>query len=88
MEAKQEQEIMKEVRELLLQVAMELEAAGAAARKAAELTTDADRHRAWPYGQQMYTRLAQANRLLQQFQSTIDEALKQEDADQKKIAKK
>jgi hypothetical protein len=88
MEAKQEQEILKETRELLLQVAMELEAAADAARKAAELTTEADRHRAWAHGQQMYTRLSQANRLLKQFQSTIDDALKQEEADQKKSAKK
>jgi uncharacterized membrane protein YccC len=88
MDAKQEQKILKEVRELLLQLAMELEASAAAARKAAELATDADRQRAWPYGQQMYTRLSQANHLLQQFQSFIDDALKQENAYQKQMEKK
>ena len=88
MDAKQEQGMLKEVREFLLQLAMELEASAAAARKAAVLVTDADKQRAWPQVQQMYTRLSQANHLLQRFQSIIDNALKQEDADQKKIAKK
>ena len=88
MDAKQEREIEKELREFLLQLAMELEASAAAARQAAEFASDKDRQKAWPHVQQMYTRLSQANHLLQSFQATIDDGLKQVEAEQRQAAKK
>ena len=80
MVTKQEQDILKEVRQFLLQLALELEASAAAARKAAEVISDADKEQAWPFVQQMYTRLSQANYLLQSFKTIIDDAVKLEES--------
>jgi len=91
LDPKQEQKMLKEVREFLLQLALELEASAAAARKAAELVYDRGekaRQQTWPQVQQMYTRLSQANLLLQNLKTTIDDALKQEENGQSQPTKK
>ena len=83
-----ERGIREEVRQFLLQLAMELETSAGAARKAAELSLKSDMETAWPYVQQMYTRLSQANLQLQSLKALVDYAVKQENADQNKIGKK
>lgn len=78
MDAKQEKDLRNEIREYLLQLALELQASADAAKKAAGLTQEADGDQAWRFVQQMYTRLGQADFMLKKIKTAIDEAVKLE----------
>jgi hypothetical protein len=80
MDAKQEKDLKKEMHEYLMQLALELEASADAAKKAAEQVYDADRGRSWALVQQMYTRLSQADHLLERIKATVDDAIKLEES--------
>jgi hypothetical protein len=71
---KREQEVLAQVRECLLQIALELEASATAARNAAELAPKRDGS-AMPQVQQLYSRLSEATFQLDRFKRTIEEAL-------------
>jgi len=73
MDQKQEMELRMEVRQYLIQIALELEAAAGGAKGAAE--NIGDRELAIPYVQQLYSRLSQATYLLDSFKRTIDKAI-------------
>jgi len=79
MEDKREQEIKAQVREYLLQIALELEAAATGARGAAGAIVVGNHELGMINVQQLYSRLREATYLLDRFKSTIDEAV----ADQK-----
>jgi hypothetical protein len=70
---KSEQAMLNEVRRFLTQISLELEASAAGAREAAAAIPNRDT--AWPQVQQMYARLNGATRLLEEFRTTIDEAI-------------
>lgn len=74
MEPKREQEVLSQVCQYLLQIALELEASALAARKAAELIPKRDGS-AMPHVHQLYSRLNEATFLLNRFKSTIDDAI-------------
>ena len=74
MDPKREQEVLAQVRQCLLQIALELEASATAARKAAENVSNRDKS-AMPHVQQLYSRLNEANFQLNRFKRTIDEAV-------------
>jgi hypothetical protein len=69
------EQVIREVRHCLTQIALELEAAAEGARGAAEHL--ADRSAAWSHVQQMYGRLEEASHLVGKFQRTINEAMEQ-----------
>lgn len=73
MDEKQEKLILDDVRLCLRQIALELEAAAEGARKAADAIPS--QQAAWPPVQQMYTRLDEANHLIERFKSTINAAV-------------
>jgi hypothetical protein len=73
MDPKREQEVKSQVREILLQIALELEASAAGARGAA--ANIPDRELGMPYVQQLYSRLKEATFLLDKFKRVIDDAL-------------
>jgi cell fate (sporulation/competence/biofilm development) regulator YmcA (YheA/YmcA/DUF963 family) len=77
MDTKEEKELLDKVRQYLMQVALELEKASLGAKAAAQSLPE--REKVWPHVQQMYTRLNEANFLLERFKSTIDEAVKTAD---------
>ena len=74
MEPKREQEVLAQVRQCLLQIALELEASATAARNAAESVPKRDGS-AMPHVQQLYSRLSEATFQLDRFKRTIDEAV-------------
>ena len=80
MDTKQEKDLRKEVREYLMQLALELQASADAAKKAAD---NVYKDQAWPFVQQMYTRLSQANLFLERMKTTIDDAVKMEESGRK-----
>jgi hypothetical protein len=73
MDQKQEREIRSQVRQDLLQIALELEASAAGARAAADSINDRDL--AMTHMQQLYSRLKEATYLLDRFKRAIDDAL-------------
>lgn len=75
MEDKREQEIRDQVREYLLQIALELEAAATGARGAAGAIVTGNHELGMINVQQLYSRLREATYLLGRFKSTIDEAV-------------
>jgi len=78
MDQKREQEVRSQVREYLLQVALELEAAAAGARGAAGAIVGGSREQGMSHVQQLYSRLNEATFMLDRFKSTIDQALADE----------
>jgi len=85
MDTKQEKELRKEMREYLMQLALELEASADAAKKASEHVFDNDRGLSWTFVQQIYTRLSQANHLLERIKATVDDAVKLEESAPKNV---
>ncbi len=81
MPSKKQQEMIDAVRLNLRQIALELQSASEGAMRAAELVPD--REGTWPQLQQMYTRLEEANHLVERFKTTINEALSQSSTTQK-----
>jgi hypothetical protein len=73
MEPKREREMQSQVRQYLLQIALELEASAAGARRAAEAIPNRDL--AMLHVQQLYSRLNEATFLLNRFKKSIDDAL-------------
>ncbi len=73
MDPKEESKVINKTKEYLLQIALELEAAAAGARGAAEAIPD--REKGMRHVQQLYSRLKEATYLLDRFKSTIDEAI-------------
>ena len=65
-----EEKAVNEVKNYLLQIGLELEAASTSARSAADAVPD--QAQAWPHVQQLYTRLHEATQLVEQFQTTVD----------------
>lgn len=68
-----EQRAVDDVKQYLLQIALELETASTSARAAADAVPD--QGKAWPHLQQLYTRLHEATHLIEQFQITVDKAV-------------
>lgn len=73
MEPKKELEIQASVRQDLVQIAFELEAAALGARRAAESIPDRDL--TMPNIQQLYARLGEAKYLLDRLKRMIDDAV-------------
>lgn len=73
MDPKREQEVLSQVRQYLLQIALELEASAAGARSAAKAIPD--RELAMPHVQQLYSRLQEATFLMEKFKRAIDDAI-------------
>lgn len=69
--ARMDEKSSAEARQLVVQVALELEKAAEAARRA--VSTD-DRAEAWKQLQQLYTRFDQAAQLLRDMRRTVDAA--------------
>ena len=68
-----EREVVNDVRQFLVQIALELEESAAGAAAAAGALPD--RAAAWPQVQRMYTRLQQANYLVERVQKTVSQAI-------------
>jgi len=64
-----ESEVVNDVRQFLVQIALELEESAAGAKAAAGALPD--RAAAWPQVQRMYSRLQQANYLVERVQATV-----------------